>query len=816
MDGTQATDIANRLREAARSGRVTELKGTDARDFVFVDDVTARPFLTGSFQVDVPGGRPFFVAIVCGANHHENFQVFVMEKRKGSPLLGTSRVSPTNLLWRYNPTKQSGDNAKRKAEFIRLAGADTLSLPLPEENIEPFATAITRALALRRKADEAGGPSDDSAELDDGAVDGASFWKISPGEGGNEWKEWREGGFAAIGWKELGDLTGFDEPAFERRTTDLKEKHAWRAGGSQAWKFRNIKVGDGVIANAGTKRVLGRGVVTRAYHFVEGADHPHHLGIKWEDTVERVIDMSGWRRTLIRLTESVFNELKNASPVAGSLSPTSPPIAAPSGGIDFDGVLAQLESKSLTFPPELVAAYLLALQARRFVLITGISGTGKTQLALEVARLFSPRSSPAPPADDETQLLIRKDTLKNGRFVIPSSLARDFDVLYEEGVKRLDVELLGRAKESMSVYKDAARANLLLISFSGEAKRTFQTALTIGERLVLRREVNGDDEWLVATRSSGAPSAGAATYEMVAVRPDWTDARALLGFYNPLTQTYQRTPTLNLLLRAAAEVDEAAAAGRPPRPFFVIFDEMNLARVEHYFSDFLSAMESGEELPLHQDDQEAEDGVPQRFRLPPNLFVVGTVNVDETTYMFSPKVLDRAFVLEFNDVNLSFLSGAVSADKATPLALSKMEDGLKLLGAPDTEEWTLFEAMCGGRLRRALQAIHDVLAAHNRHFGYRVAREVARFVWLAAQLTDGSDEALVAAFDIAILAKVLPKLSGTQAELDVALGDIAALFDGAPPAEGAIAGSPFLLRTSAKLVRMRRKLQAQGFVSFVE
>jgi 5-methylcytosine-specific restriction enzyme B len=81
---------------------------------------------------------------------------------------------------------------------------------------------------------------------------------------------------------------------------------------------------------------------------------------------------------------------------------------------------------------------------------------------------------------------------------------------------------------------------------------------------------------------------------------------------------------------------------------------MNLARVEHYFSDFLSAMESGEEIHLHDDPQvEEEEDIPRRIAIPKNVFVIGTVNVDETTYMFSPKVLDRAFVLEFNDVDFS-------------------------------------------------------------------------------------------------------------------------------------------------------------------
>ena len=86
---------------------------------------------------------------------------------------------------------------------------------------------------------------------------------------------------------------------------------------------------------------------------------------------------------------------------------------------------------------------------------------------------------------------------------------------------------------------------------------------------------------------------------------------------------------------------------------------MNLARVEHYFSDFLSCLELGEPLDLqeHQstgmDETSGTMTVPAQLKIYNNVFFTGTVNIDETTYMFSPKVLDRAFTLELNEVNLS-------------------------------------------------------------------------------------------------------------------------------------------------------------------
>ena len=103
-----------------------------------------------------------------------------------------------------------------------------------------------------------------------------------------------------------------------------------------------------------------------------------------------------------------------------------------------------------------------------------------------------------------------------------------------------------------------------------------------------------------------------------------------------------------------------AANQKKEYPHFLILDEMNLSHVERYFADFLSAMEARNGVIRLHDEGPRDDlnfclprfdgdpvGVPREIPYPPNFFVIGTVNVDETTYMFSPKVLDRAHVIEF-------------------------------------------------------------------------------------------------------------------------------------------------------------------------
>ena len=127
---------------------------------------------------------------------------------------------------------------------------------------------------------------------------------------------------------------------------------------------------------------------------------------------------------------------------------------------------------------------------------------------------------------------------------------------------------------------------------------------------------------------------------VVPVGADWTNREPLLGFPNALQEGLYVKPesgVLDLLIEANKKENKA-------KPYFLVLDEMNMSYVERYFADFLSSMESHKAMPLWKG---FSDEVPQTICLPDNLFIIGTINVDETTYMFSPKVLDRANVIEF-------------------------------------------------------------------------------------------------------------------------------------------------------------------------
>lgn len=230
------------------------------------------------------------------------------------------------------------------------------------------------------------------------------------------------------------------------------------------------------------------------------------------------------------------------------------------------------------------------------------------------------------------------------------------------------------------------------------------------------------------------------------VRPEWTDPTALTGYYDVLSNRYMVPPFLEAVLVATAYKES---------PVFVILDEMNLARVEYYFSDALSALETGHPVSLHSSSVPLEGStggeVPSEIRIPPNLFITGTINIDETTNTLSDKILDRAVVIDMSDVDLGgFFAGL-------PARFPELQDSV---------------AEC----RPVLEQLDEILSPFGRSFGYRMAEEFIRYHRFATasigrQPADVIDEQMVQ--------KALVKLRGTEAQRRM-LEDLGKLFTGMP------------------------------------
>lgn len=210
--------------------------------------------------------------------------------------------------------------------------------------------------------------------------------------------------------------------------------------------------------------------------------------------------------------------------------------------------------------------------------------------------------------------------------------------------------------------------------------------------------------------------------KVIPVRPDWTDSTSLFGYYSALEKRYVRTPFLNAVIQAIQE----------GKPMFIVLDEMNLARVEYYLSDYLSAIESRQPILLHTESHITD--VPQELHIPHNLYVIGTINVDETTHSISDKVLDRAFVMTLSDVDLDQFWGHIESKYKTALQ----------------EEWEL------------LQELHYKLRHFDLHFGYRTMNEMLRKLYANVKLDQEFRMAKKEAVDRVIAEKVLPKIRGDE------------------------------------------------------
>ncbi len=307
----------------------------------------------------------------------------------------------------------------------------------------------------------------------------------------------------------------------------------------------------------------------------------------------------------------------------------------------------------------------------------------------------------------------------------------------------------------------------------------------------LEEDINGKKNWLI-----------------VPVGADWTDNTKMLGFYNPLEERYVSTPTLDFILQACEN---------PSIPHFLILDEMNLSHVERYFSDFLSAMESDEEIPLYkksvkkENTEEYEDAIPEKIHLPKNLFVTGTVNIDETTYMFSPKVLDRSNVVEFkpekddvlelmtgeSDVNIIEAADFGVAEGFTAIA-SEIRNGVCNVDMDVLEKVKLF-----------LDGIYDELQESGFEFAYRTVKEIRQYFAAACELQK-EDFNLTRTMDEQIVQKILPKIYGDRKQIGELLDTLEEKCK-----NGIEDSSEEMTLSLKKIEQMKKRLDKYQYASFM-
>jgi len=320
--------------------------------------------------------------------------------------------------------------------------------------------------------------------------------------------------------------------------------------------------------------------------------------------------------------------------------------------------------------------------------------------------------------------------------------------------------------------------------------------------------------------------------QLIPVRPNWTDSSDVLG-YQDLQGKFRPGPLLRLA--QSAEVNQNTH-------YVAIVDEMNLARVEYYFAEVLSRMEdrapaeSGgyKSRPLLNLDLKEEDKRWVKQRLPPNLAIVGTVNMDETTHSFSRKVLDRAFTLEFSDIDLTIWNPIQSGDPPESPQWPAESWFPRAIQIAQLDELSDDEHGAVQKVVQTLDRLNDFLVQAQLQVGYRTRDEAALFVLHARDHASSfvtRDEEEVDPLDLVLHMKVLPRIAGgSNAIRKLLLQLMGWAHDGVPLEDEQRAtpllehwdaeGRPSMLlaadypHTTARLCLMWDRLRSEGFTSF--
>ncbi len=521
--------------------------------------------------------------------------------------------------------------------------------------------------------------------------DTPSIWVYSPGEGARKWQECLDENVMLLGWDEMEDFRDYKtrQDIVERlREVYGNTENAYTNASLAIWQFsREMRPGDIVYVKRGMTLIVGRGIVKGGYAYNgERYEYKNSRAVEWTLTGEWEYPKKLPMKTLTRINdykemierlEGLFNPQEEMEQVPFSLT----------------AIIDNIKKKGLLYEDKLIKRYACSLLTKPFVILSGLAGSGKTQLALAFARAMA---------------------------------------------ENVDQQLC-----------------------------------------------------------------------VVPVGADWTNREPLLGYPNALRLGEYIQPesgVLQMMMRALRN---------PQKPYFLVLDEMNLSYVERYFADFLSALESRQNIPLWDKPDECDSEVPAKIALPKNLFIVGTINVDETTYMFSPKVLDRANVIEFkiaDDEMERFLKQDMKIDVQAANGLCAN------MGQDFVEKATKKDNGSSELAQKTLIDFFKVLKKVNAEFGYRSATEIYRFIANAKAYAEGMTENDI--LDAAIVQKLLPKLHGSRKKLEPALKALWGLcmqdeHNTEPITRDNVQFAKFP-EAADKIQRMMQTALDNGFTSFAE
>ncbi|MBU3109484.1 McrB family protein [Clostridium gasigenes] len=304
-------------------------------------------------------------------------------------------------------------------------------------------------------------------------------------------------------------------------------------------------------------------------------------------------------------------------------------------------------------------------------------------------------------------------------------------------------------------------------------------------------------------------------YNIISVKPDWNDSTELFGYKN-INDEFVPGKLTEIISRASSSENVN-------KPYFICLDEMNLARVEYYLSEYLSIIESREfkEGEIVTDLLFSKDYLPKEskyydLRIPENIYIIGTVNMDDTTFAFSRKVLDRANTIEFSDVDLDSLD--FEEEECEPIAVDNSFLKTSFL---NIKEALVADDNFLRETNKKVKEINAILKTGNKNFGYRVRDEIV-FYMLENKICELLNEDI--AFDYQIMQKILPTISGSESIIKGILIDlfnyciegekISGNGDYIKDCETKLKAENIKYKKSAKKILMMLRGYQDGFTSF--
>jgi hypothetical protein len=258
-------------------------------------------------------------------------------------------------------------------------------------------------------------------------------------------------------------------------------------------------------------------------------------------------------------------------------------------------------------------------------------------------------------------------------------------------------------------------------------------------------------------------------YLRLAVRPNWNDDRYLLGYLNSITGEYITEPAVDFIIEAGEDGENL---------YFFCLDEMNLAHVEYYFSQFLSALEednpSDRYIPLMSE---------RNIVIPTNLLFIGTINVDETTQPLSDKVIDRANTIEFFTVELDKIPDRKPLPDQIVVSAATWHNYITC--EPDST------------YRTQINEIGKILNKADLGLGYRVLRDIELYLANSKNLLQP-----VEAFDLQVKQRILPRVRGTET-IRLVLDELTTFMK-----------RNNLIRSEKRLDEMKVRLKRDGYTNF--